>query len=242
MKWQILQIFRISERRRKWYRRTLYHIPTFQWEWDQLKLVKEKISEIDDMTDISKGTGLQSKELEEQLAKIDEATGYPHITDILYDIFMKSAMLAYNFEGKIMIFQSNQHKIHYLLHKLCFLFILKILIYWTDFYKFYYLKYTFPSKQIKFIHDLKTCSLLCRKLMCPFPGSNHPYMMKMAFKSLSFILSFRINKPTLPSFFFFSNFNHPPQSHIFFKVKSCIRAPHFLIHSLYKFSSLLQKM
>lgn len=158
------------------------------------------------MTDISKGTGLQSKELEEQLAKIDEATGYPHITDILYDIFMKSAMLAYNFEGKIMIFQSNQHKIHYLLHKLCFLFILKILIYWTDFYKFYYLKYTFPSKQIKFIHDLKTCSLLCRKLMCPFPGSNHPYMMKMAFKSLSFILSFRINKPTLPSFFFFFQF------------------------------------
>ena len=82
-------------------------------ERDQLKSEEEKISEVCDMTDISQGTDLRIG-LKRTIGTTDEATEYIYRTDILHDIVTESATLTYNFKGKIKIFQSDQHQIHYL--------------------------------------------------------------------------------------------------------------------------------
>lgn len=98
-------------------------------------------------------------------------------------------------------------------------------------------KDTFPIKLVNFVHYLAALNLHCRKFMWPFTGSNCPHTMKMALKSLNFILCYQVNKNTLPLTFFPSISKHPHQSHIIYKLKTCKRS-HLFGFILYKCSYL----
>lgn len=80
-------------------------------EWNQLILEEEKIDEDDGMRGPSQEYS-KIKELKGELAKLMRPLNvFTGLT--LYDLVRKSTMLTYSFEEIIMIYQSDQHLIHY---------------------------------------------------------------------------------------------------------------------------------
>lgn len=82
-------------------------------ECDQFMLEEEKMDEDDDLTGSSQEY-LKTKGFKEELAKLMRLLNmFTELT--MFMVLRESVMLTYNFEGIIMIVQSNQHLIHYLL-------------------------------------------------------------------------------------------------------------------------------
>lgn len=79
------------------------------------------------MTDTSEECENQS--LKGRVCKTDEAVEYIYWTDTVFDLVRKRATLTYNVEGLIMIFQPNQHLIHYFYY-IIHAYFKKILIEW----------------------------------------------------------------------------------------------------------------
>ena len=82
-------------------------------ECDQFMLEEEKMDEDDDLTGSSQEY-LKTKGFKEELAKLMRLLNM-FTEPTMFMVLRESVMLTYNFEGIIMIFQSNQHLIHYLL-------------------------------------------------------------------------------------------------------------------------------
>ena len=82
-------------------------------ECDQFMLEEEKMDEDDDLTGSSQEY-LKTKGFKEELAKLMRLLNM-FTEPTMFMVLRESVMLTYNFEGIIMIVQSNQHLIHYLL-------------------------------------------------------------------------------------------------------------------------------
>ena len=83
------------------------------------------------------------------------------------------------------------------------------------------------------LSDWTELNLHCRKFMWPFTGSICPHTMKMALKSLEFILSYQVKSKPLPLTFFPSIAKHPHQFHIIYKLKTR-KTSHLFGFILYK--------
>lgn len=61
----------------------------------------------------------ENQKIKGSIGKIGEVIDYIFKTDNVYDLVGKSVMLIYNYEGIIMIFQSNQYNllfVYYIIH------------------------------------------------------------------------------------------------------------------------------
>lgn len=61
----------------------------------------------------------ENQRIKGSIGKTDEVIDYIYRTDNVYDLVGKSIMLIYNYEGIIMIFQSNQNNslfVYYIIH------------------------------------------------------------------------------------------------------------------------------